>query len=153
MDYIYLIPTLRWLAPNLDANSINNGYQYFLVSIIGGCFDAAAYILHNMFELTDHVPYATNSDSIATVVDLSLFAVYVAVFIGGGNNGDDDNNYNTNPLVVMELISTGIGVVHLSINVMVTIKSKRFRDNFWKGLVICSNNTIATDERGQRLQK
>ena len=87
------------MASNLGDNSINDGYQYFLVSIIGGYFDAAAYILNDMFELTEHVRYATNSDSIATVVDLSLFAVYVAIFIGGGNNNDNDNN--TNPLVVI----------------------------------------------------
>ena len=117
---LYSIQTLRWLAPNLG----DDGYQYFLVSIIGGYFDAAAYILHNIFELTEHVCYATNFDSIATVVDVSLFAVYVAMFIGDGNNGDNYNNNNTNPLVVMELIATGIGVVHLSIDLTVTIKNK-----------------------------
>ena len=145
---ISLKPTLRWLASNLDDdnNSINDGYQYFLVSILGGYFDAAASVLHNMFELNEHVRYAIKFDSIATVVDLSSFAVYVTMFISGGNNNDNDNHNNTNPLVVMELIATGIGVVHLSIDLTVTIKNKWCHDIFWKGLVPCSNNTIANDE-------
>ena len=83
-----------------------------------------------MFELTDHVRYATNPDSIATAADLLFFAVYVSIFIVGGNNSDNDNHINTNLLVVMELISTGINVVHLSIDMTVIIKNKWFRDNF-----------------------
>ena len=118
---IYLKPTLRWFAPNLDEVVIEEGYNYFLVSLIGtyiGCYSS---VLHSLLEVTDHAGYGMKSGVIHSVVGVLGFFIYVKV------NPDAQKS-----IVWVEVIWTIMALAFLAIDLLVAKRMKWFED-FWKG--------------------
>lgn len=118
----YLKPTLRWFAPELDEGIIEEGYNYFLVGLIGTYIGSFSTVLHSLLEVTDHYEYGMYSGIVGEIIGVFGFLTYIKVNPGAQKS-----------IVWMEAIDTVIVAVFLGIDLLVTKKMKWF-DDFWKGM-------------------
>jgi Na+-driven multidrug efflux pump len=116
-----LKPTLRWFAPDLGDEIIEEGYNYFLVGLIGTYLGAFSDVLHSLLEVTDHYNYSMYSDVVGNIVGVLAFFAYVNI-----------NPGNEKSIVWVEVIDTVIILVFLFVDLYVTKRMKWF-DDFWKG--------------------
>ena len=112
---------MRWFAPNLDEEVIEEGYNYFLVGLVGTYIGAFSQVLHNLLEVTDHAGYGMYSGVVSEIVSVLGFFFYIKL------NPDSPKS-----IVWVELIWTILVVVFLVIDLLVTKRMKWF-DGFWKG--------------------
>jgi len=76
---IYLKPCLKWFAPDISDEVINEGYDYFLVGLVGTYLDSFSYILHSMLEVTDHYRYSTYSSMLGSISGVGTFVAYLKI--------------------------------------------------------------------------
>ena len=117
----YLKPTLRWFAPDLDEQVIEEGYNYFLVGLIGTYIEAYSTVLHSLLEVTDHAGYGMYSDVLGNITGVLSFFIYIK-----SNPGAQKS------IVWVEIIWTSLELINLVIDLLVTKRMKWF-DDFWKG--------------------
>lgn len=120
---IYLKPTLRWFAPDLDEDVIQEGYDYFLVGLIGTYIGSFSTVLHSLLEVTDHAGYGMYSGVISDIVGVLGFFIYIKI-----------NPASPKSIVWVEIIWTIMELVFLVIDLLVT-KRMRWFDDFWKGIL------------------
>uniref|UniRef100_A0A7S4EGS3 Uncharacterized protein n=1 Tax=Pseudo-nitzschia australis TaxID=44445 RepID=A0A7S4EGS3_9STRA len=116
-----LKPTLRWFAPNLGEEVIEEGYNYFLVSLIGTYIEAFSTVLHSLLEVTDNYGYGMKSGVVHNIVSVLGFFIYVKV-----------NPEAQKSIVWVETIWTVMTFVFLAIDLFVSKRMKWF-DDFWNG--------------------
>jgi len=118
-----LKPTLRWFAPNLGEEVIEEGYNYFLVSLIGTYIEAFSTVLHSLLEVTDNYGYGMKSGVVHNIVSVLGFFIYVKV-----------NPEAQKSIVWVETIWTVMTFVFLAIDLFVSKRMKWF-DDFWNGIL------------------
>jgi len=123
---LYLKPTLRWFAPDLDENIIEEGYKYFIVGLVSGYIEAFSWVLHTLLEVTDHAGYGTKSGCAHNII--SVIAFYLYLKINPEAKGDGTS------LVSVSIMWFVLSIVFLIID-LVVVKKKRWFDDFWKGML------------------
>ena len=119
----YLKPILQWFAPDLGQDVIEEGYNYFLVSLVGTYISAYSSVLHSLLEVADHYRYGMMSDIAQEIVGVISFVAYLKIF-----------PKQQKSIVWVEIIDTICLFLFLVADLMVAKKMKWF-DGFWKGKI------------------
>ena len=119
-----LKPTLRWFAPDLGEEVIEEGYKYFLVSLVGTYIESYSTVLHSLLEVSDHYGYGTKSEMVHNLAGVLGFFLYVKANPAGQKS-----------IVMVEVIWTCLTFAFLIIDLMVAKRMKWF-DDFWKGMFL-----------------
>lgn len=112
---------MRWFAPDLSEDVIEEGYIYFLVGLVGTYIGAFSTVLHSLLEVMDHYKYSMLSSVASEITSVIAFLAYLIFDMHGQKS-----------IVWLGVIHSVTTILFLVIDVTVTKRRKWFGD-VWKG--------------------